>query len=446
MTRPLVHAGWIGLAALLLVVLYVVIERPVYRVGAQGLPLYRVDAQRLYLRHCSICHGESGRGDGRVADNLKPRPRDFGVRGFRLVSTDNGYPSKEDILKVLQHGMPATNMPAWDHLPERERGALADYVLELARQGVRERQHLALLEEFGDDLSPEDEEELNEELDALDADLESLTRSGDPLKVPPPPQLTDEHMARGKEIFVTVCVKCHGDDGTGRDDPTWKSAEGFPIVSGNLRRGIFKGGSDGESIYHRVAAGMPGTPMPANSAGMTGDDIWGIVHYTLSLSKEEDRERGTKVWTPPKAEGLPQGDAETGKRLISGAVRFSNGAPSCRGCHSISGLRDPGGGTWGPDLTYAYRKFGDVMTYWPEDVAPMKSIYSEKPLTLKEKAHLSAAFKQGWQQVEKDWDADQPASVLTTAVHFPVLGVGLLVAIGLTIIGSMTGMKKMEVL
>jgi hypothetical protein len=86
------------------------------------------------------------------------------------------------------------------------------------------------------------------------------------------------------------------------------------------------------------------------------------------------------------------------------------------------------------------------MTYWPEDVAPMKSIYSEKPLTLKEKAHLSAAFKQGWQQVEKDWDADQPASVLTTAVHFPVLGVGLLVAIGLTIIGSMTGMKKMEVL
>ncbi|MBP85135.1 MAG: hypothetical protein CMJ64_00190 [Planctomycetaceae bacterium] len=441
MTRPLAFAGWIGLATLLLVVLYVVIERPVYSVGAQGLPLYRVDAQRLYLRHCSICHGESGRGDGRVAPNLNPRPRDFGVRGFRLVSTEGGYPSKEDILKVLQRGMPETNMPAWGHLPERERGALADYVLELARQGLRKSKHLVLLEEFGDDLTPEDEEEIDAELDTV---VETLTRSGDPINVPPPPPVTDEHMARGKDIYVKICVKCHGDDGTGRDDPTWRSAEGFPIVSGNLRRGVFKGGADGESFFHRVAAGMPGTPMPGNSQAMTGDEMWSVVHYTLSLSKEENRERGSKVWTPPKAERLPQGDAEAGQQLISGAGRFSNGAPSCRGCHSISGQRDPGGGAWGPDLTNAYRKFGDVMAYWPENVDPMKSIYSAKPLTPNEKAHLSAAFKQGWKQVEKDWDADQPAPVLTAAAYLPVSGVGLLVAIGFTIIGSIAGMKRME--
>ena len=84
------------------------------------------------------------------------------------------------------------------------------------------------------------------------------------------------------------------------------------------------------------------------------------------------------------------------------------------------------------------------MAYWPENVDPMKSIYSAKPLTPNEKAHLSAAFKQGWKQVEKDWDADQPAPVLTAAAYLPVSGVGLLVAIGFTIIGSIAGMKRME--
>ncbi|HJN65990.1 MAG TPA: c-type cytochrome [Pirellulales bacterium] len=441
MTRPLAIASWIGLATLILVVLYVVADRPVYREGAQGLSLYRVDGQGLYERHCSICHGENGRGDGQVASSLTPRPRDFAVRGFRLVSTDNGYPSKDDILKVLEHGMAGTNMPAWGHLPEADRDALADYVLKLARQGMREREYALLAEEFGDDRTPEDEEEIAEELDSV---IESQTSAGEAIPIPPEPPVTDKQLARGKEIFTKDCVKCHGDDGTGRDDPEWRTAEGFPIVSGNLRRGIFKGGSDRESVYRRVAAGIPGTPMPGSSETMTGDDIWSIVQYTLSLSDEAARERGCKIWTPPKAEGMPEGDAEIGRKLISGAVRFSNGAPSCRGCHSISGLRDPGGGAWGPDLTNAYRKFGDVMTYWPENVAPMKSIYTAKPLTPQEKADLSAALYQGWEQVEEEWDTDRPAPVLTATANLLALGIGLLVAIGFTIVGRVAGIKRME--
>ena len=103
MSRPLAYAVYVTLATGLLVVLYVFLEAPVYSVGTQGLPVYKVDAQRLYRRHCSICHGNAGRGDGAVAPFLDPRPRDFGLRqGFRLVSTEGRYPSKEDILLVVE--------------------------------------------------------------------------------------------------------------------------------------------------------------------------------------------------------------------------------------------------------------------------------------------------------------------------------------------------------
>jgi mono/diheme cytochrome c family protein len=38
------------------------------------------DARRgapLFAKHCAICHGEGGHGDGRMAKSLKAKPRDF---------------------------------------------------------------------------------------------------------------------------------------------------------------------------------------------------------------------------------------------------------------------------------------------------------------------------------------------------------------------------------
>ncbi|HYM67436.1 MAG TPA: c-type cytochrome, partial [Patescibacteria group bacterium] len=33
--------------------------------------------EALYRRHCAVCHGIAGRGDGPAAGLLSPRPRDF---------------------------------------------------------------------------------------------------------------------------------------------------------------------------------------------------------------------------------------------------------------------------------------------------------------------------------------------------------------------------------
>ena len=43
-----------------------------------------------------------------------------------------------------------------------------------------------------------------------------------------------------------------------------------------------------------------------------------------------------------------QGNAETGKDLFTGVVRFQNGGPPCMACHSTGGIGALGGGSLGP--------------------------------------------------------------------------------------------------
>ena len=52
---------------------------------------------------------------------------------FRLVSTDNGIPTKDDLIKVLDRGMPGTPMASWPQLSQREKRGLAELILGFRR-------------------------------------------------------------------------------------------------------------------------------------------------------------------------------------------------------------------------------------------------------------------------------------------------------------------------
>jgi mono/diheme cytochrome c family protein len=67
-----------------------------------------------YLRHCAVCHGLEGFGNGPLADAMKIGPSDL----TRLAAQHGGaFPSAKvsDVIRngggVLGHGSPA--MPAW---------------------------------------------------------------------------------------------------------------------------------------------------------------------------------------------------------------------------------------------------------------------------------------------------------------------------------------------
>jgi mono/diheme cytochrome c family protein len=190
---------------------------------------------------------------------MLPRPRDFTTALYQVRTTATGeLPTDEDILHVIDVGMPGTAMPGWeDVLSRAERDALVEYLKSLSR--------------FFQGDAPE----------ALD--FGSATRG------------TDEAVARGREVYETVeCWRCHGQQGRGDGEsaPTLEDDRGVPIVAADLTQSwTFNGGGTVEDIYRRLRTGLDGTPMPTFSdivdAGViSDDDLWALAHYVRSLSPQ----------------------------------------------------------------------------------------------------------------------------------------------------------------
>jgi hypothetical protein len=101
--------------------------------------------------------------------------------------------------------------------------------------------------------------------------------------------LTQKGLAEGRAYYRQVCATCHGENGEGKRDPTWRTAEGFSTWSRNLKEGVFKGGREGQQLYLRFFTGMPGTPMPSGT--LPGEQVWRVVQYVQSLSDPAAQEQ-----------------------------------------------------------------------------------------------------------------------------------------------------------
>jgi len=240
----------------------------------------------LYARHCAACHGKAGDGQGIAAAYLFPKPRDFQAGRFRLVSTTNRRPSRDDLLAVLRRGMPGSSMPPWSHLSDAALNALVDEVLRLFRDGSQQTYvHVLKIEEGLTDeeiQSPEVQQEIQDY-------VQQQVTPGEQAVVPPIEPADEQALVRGKELYVRqACNKCHGDEGHGDGQQQMVDDEGFPTRPRDFTRGIFKGGHDPASIYRRIAYGMPGTPMP--SSELTPSEIIDMSHFILSLSDEQTRQ------------------------------------------------------------------------------------------------------------------------------------------------------------
>ncbi len=233
--------------------------------------------ERVYVAECASCHGLEGRGDGDAAYLLNPKPRDFVMAEYRLVSTWDGLPTDEDLLDAIDRGMPGSAMPGWGHLSEATRMALLSYIKSFSG---------SLLEIEYDSQSGQDEE------------------TG-PIMLPPEPAYTSEARARAVSLFDSACAGCHGATGRGDGTQAQINNRGYPTRPRDLTRGIFKGRSSPESVYRRIVAGMPGTPMPMNDWSH-GDDAWHLVHYVLEMSTEEVRARNEMIKQTVVAPRVPQ--------------------------------------------------------------------------------------------------------------------------------------------
>ncbi|CAD5106363.1 cytochrome c/FTR1 family iron permease [Zestomonas carbonaria] len=93
-------------------------------------PLITPDPARgapLYAQHCSVCHGDSGAGDGPAGVGMEPPPRN--LREQARMDRMSLY----DLFNTLGQGIDGTDMPAFaDQLDERQRWDLATYIAGLS--------------------------------------------------------------------------------------------------------------------------------------------------------------------------------------------------------------------------------------------------------------------------------------------------------------------------
>jgi mono/diheme cytochrome c family protein len=240
-------------------------------------------AADLYARHCAACHGETGDGRGPASRHLFPRPRDLRNDRSALVSTLNTVPTQADLEKVLADGMPGSSMPAFrSTLTESQRSILAQEVVRLRREGVREQVLRDLREEEGETIDEADVRRV----------VDNSTVPGNRVQVPsnwPGPVELAEVTARGRESYRSLgCNKCHGEDGTGAGGEPLFDGHGEPVLARDLVDEPFKGGREPESIYLRLAAGMPGTPHPAAS-NLREAELTALVQYVRSLERGPQR-------------------------------------------------------------------------------------------------------------------------------------------------------------
>jgi mono/diheme cytochrome c family protein len=95
--------------------------------AAPEAPTDLEQGRTIYERHCADCHGPEGRGDGRLAISLSPRPGN-------LVSAQTSAKSDQELLKIIAKGRPRTAMGGWDErLSQEDQAAVLAYIRSLVK-------------------------------------------------------------------------------------------------------------------------------------------------------------------------------------------------------------------------------------------------------------------------------------------------------------------------
>lgn len=227
----------------------------------------------LFSTHCASCHGVSGLGDGPGNRHLYPRSRNLRDDPYRLVSTNNGLPSHDDIKKVIRNGIDGTAMRGLPDLSDSEIDQLAAQTLRLRQVGVKRQVDKSFAEM-----------EVLITAEELASIHSNLVTPGEPIATPDWPEVTPEILSTGSRLFQdATCSQCHHRQGVGQ--LPFFDNRGMPSPPRNLATEPMKGGRDRGAMFARIRLGMPGTSHPS-SPTLTDFEIICLVEHCLSVAEE----------------------------------------------------------------------------------------------------------------------------------------------------------------
>jgi mono/diheme cytochrome c family protein len=185
-----------------------------------------------------------------------------------------------------------------------------------------------------------------------------------------PAQRSLHHYLKGRHIYQSQCLPCHG--ATGRGDGPW--SEGLKDKPRNFRTGIFKFQSTPagslptmDDLRRTIRHGVTGTAMPAFTK-LTDDDVTSVIVYVQGLSRRwQDPEQQGKPLPVPDLPDWWGGDSSLSKEKVAeGKTLFTQ---TCVACHGKAGKGDGVAGktlidAWEnpiqpADLTQPHHKSGD---------------------------------------------------------------------------------------
>ncbi len=131
--------------------------------------------------------------------------------------------------------------------------------------------------------------------------------------------------------------------------------------------------------------------------GLSASEVDAIISYLATAATGAAAQPSASATEATSAPAV-QGNAESGKDLFTGVVRFQNGGPPCMACHSVGGIGALGGGQLGPDLTKVVERLGGaagVNAFIAGTPTPtMRAVWSQRPLTDQERANVVGFLSQ----------------------------------------------------
>jgi mono/diheme cytochrome c family protein len=83
----------------------------------------------LFSKHCTVCHGAEGRGDGNIAGRFPKPPANLADGPFAWSAAGGDLP--ERLARIIKFGIPGTGMPGHETLTDGDIATLRAYVLSL---------------------------------------------------------------------------------------------------------------------------------------------------------------------------------------------------------------------------------------------------------------------------------------------------------------------------
>lgn len=97
-----------------------------------------------------------------------------------------------------------------------------------------------------------------------------------------PVEASSQSISRGRTLFESQCVPCHGATGAG-DGAVGRTLNPTPA---DLRLHAVQGIHTDGALYLWITQGIPGSPMPAFATLLSERDRWDIVNYVRTLALE----------------------------------------------------------------------------------------------------------------------------------------------------------------